>query len=187
MSTNFPILNYEFALNQLGGNKALLSKMLNKFFSEFENISAEIADFIEANDIKSAKTLVHTVKGISGNIGLQALYNCATRFDEELRTGMPNQAIIDEFSTVVNVTCLEIQQTEQNEAAKIQQTNSFLSLDKCKSELIERLKRNEFIDDETLLNYVAGLGFPESDAKHLIQLIEDLRYPQAIVKIEENT
>jgi hypothetical protein len=37
------------------------------------------------------------------------------------------------------------------------------------------------------LNYVAGLGFPESDAKHLIQLIEDLRYPQAIVKIEENT
>ncbi|MFT7417140.1 MAG: HPt (histidine-containing phosphotransfer) domain-containing protein [Glaciecola sp.] len=187
MSTNFPILNYEFALNQLGGNEALLSKMLGKFLSEFENISAETVGFIEANDIQSAKMLVHTVKGISGNIGLQSLYDCATRFDAELRTGIPNQAIIDEFRTVVGVTCLEIQQMEQNEAPKIQPESSFLPKDKCKSELIERLKRNEFIDDDTLFNYVAGLDLSEPDAKLLTQLIEELQYPKAIAKIEENT
>jgi HPt (histidine-containing phosphotransfer) domain-containing protein len=187
MSTNFPILNYEFALNQLGGNEALLTKMLGKFFVEFENTSAKIGGFIEANDIKSAKLLVHTVKGIAGNIGLQALYDCATRFDTELRTGMPNQAIIDEFEKIVGVTCLEIQQIEQNEASKIQPSSSALSREKCKSALIERLKRNEFIDDDTLLNYVAGLAISEPDAQHLIHLIEELQYPKAIAEIEEKT
>jgi HPt (histidine-containing phosphotransfer) domain-containing protein len=187
MSTNFPILNYEFALNQLGGNEALLSKMLGKFFSEFENTSAEIADFLEADDIKSAKMLVHTVKGISGNIGLQALYDCATRFDAEFRTGMPDKAIMDEFRELVNLTCLEIQQMVQKKTPEIQPISSFLPPEKCKSELIDRLTRNEFIDDDTLLDFVAGLAFSESDAKHLIQLIEELQYPQAIAKIEENT
>jgi HPt (histidine-containing phosphotransfer) domain-containing protein len=187
MSTNFPILNYEFALNQLGGNEALLNKMLGKFLTEFENISAEIVSFIQANDIKKAKMLVHTVKGISGNIGLQALYDCATRFDTELRTGMPNQAIIDEFSKIIDITNLEIQQMEQNEAPIIQSKSASLSKAKCKSELIERLKRSEFIDDDTLFNCVEGLGFPESDAKHLTQLIDELHYPQAIAKIEDHT
>ncbi|MFT6331481.1 MAG: hypothetical protein ACJAYN_003436 [Bermanella sp.] len=50
-----------------------------------------------------------------------------------------------------------------------------------------RLKRNEFIDDDTLLNLIAGLGLTEVDAKHLIELIEELQYPRAISKIEENT
>lgn len=186
MSTNFPILNYEFALNQLGGNEALLSKMMGKFFSEFENTSAEIAIFIEAKDIKSAKMLVHTVKGISGNIGLQALYDCATRFDAELRAGLPEQAIMDEFKELIDVTCLEIQQMEQKKVSEVSPTRSSLPPQKCKSELIERLKRNEFIDDDTLLTFVAGLAFSESDTKHLIQLIEELQYPQAIAKIEEN-
>jgi HPt (histidine-containing phosphotransfer) domain-containing protein len=187
MSTYFPILNYEFALNQLGDNEALLSKMLGKFFSEFENVSVEIVGFIEVSDIKSAKMLVHTVKGISGNLGLQALYDCATRFDTELRTGIPNQVIIDEFEKIVEATCLEIKHMEQNKGPKIQPISSSLSMEKCKSELIERLQKNEFIDDDTLLNYVAGLAFSESETKHLVQLIEGLQYPQAIAKIKENT
>nr|WP_297347772.1 Hpt domain-containing protein [uncultured Glaciecola sp.] len=187
MSTNFPILNYEFALNQLGGNEALLSKMLGKFFSEFENVSVEIVGFIEVSDIKSANMLVHTVKGISGNLGLQALHDCSTRFDTELRTGMPSQVIIDEFGKTVAATCLEIKQMEQNEAPKIRPISPSLSMEKCKSELIERLQKNEFIDDETLWNCVVGLDFSESDAKHLVRLIEELQYPQAIAKIKEKT
>ncbi|MFT6331480.1 MAG: HPt (histidine-containing phosphotransfer) domain-containing protein [Bermanella sp.] len=101
MSTNLPILNYDFALNQLGGNEALLSKMLNRFVDEFAKVSAEIISLIQAHDIQNAKMKVHTVKGISGNIGLQALFDCATRFDAELRSGEVSEAILEEFRTLV--------------------------------------------------------------------------------------
>jgi len=187
MSTNLPILNYDFALNQLGGNEALLSKMLGKFVVEFKNIAAEIVILIKENDITSSKMKVHTIKGISGNIGLQALYNCATRLDVELRAGESSQAMLDEFSKLIDDTCREIQQMEPKPGTERQLTASSLPIEECKSELIKRLKRNEFIDDNTLLNFVAGLAFSESDAKHLIQLIEELQYPQAITKIEANT
>jgi HPt (histidine-containing phosphotransfer) domain-containing protein len=187
MSTNLPILNYDFALNQLGGNEALLSKMLGRFVDEFANVPAEIISLVQAHDIKNAKMKVHTVKGISGNIGLQALFDCATRFDVELRSGEASAAILEEFSKLIDNACLEIQQMEHKEPPELQLTVSTLPPEKCKSDLIVRLKRNEFIDDDTLLNLIAGLRLTESDAKHLIQLIEELQYPQAITKIEENT
>jgi HPt (histidine-containing phosphotransfer) domain-containing protein len=187
MSTNLPILNYDFALNQLGGNEALLSKMLGRFVDEFTEVSAEIISLIQARDIQNAKMKVHTVKGISGNIGLQALFDCATRFDAELRSGEVSEAILEEFRKLIDDTCLEIQQMDHKEPKELQLKVSTLPPEKCKSDLIMRLKRNEFIDDDALLNLIAGLGLTELDAKHLIELIEELQYPRAITKIEENT
>jgi HPt (histidine-containing phosphotransfer) domain-containing protein len=187
MSTNLPILNYDFALNQLGGNEVLLSKMLGRFVDEFADVSAEIISLVQAHDIQNAKMKVHTVKGISGNIGLQALFDCATRFDAELRSGEVSEDILEEFRKLVDDTCLEIQRMDRKEPQELQLTVSTLPPEKCKSDLIMRLRRNEFIDDDTLLNLIAGLGLTEPDAKHLIQLIEELQYPRAITKIEENT
>jgi len=187
MSTNLPILNYDFALNQLGGNEALLSKMLDRFVDEFAKTPAEIISLIQAQDIQNAKMKVHTVKGISGNLGLQALFDCATRFDAELRSGEASEAILAEFSKLIDDTCLELQQMDHAEPPERQLTVSTLPPEKCKSDLIMRLRRNEFIDDDTLLNLIAGLGLTGSDVKHLIQLIEELQYPRAITKIEQNT
>ena len=185
MSTNLPILNYDFALNQLGGNEALLSKMLGRFVSEFADVSNEVTALIADNDFLNAKMKVHTVKGISGNLGLQALYDCATRFDALLRVSETNQTISDEFSRLVSDTCTEIQNKDLNVASERNLKDSTHSLEQSKAELIKRLDRNEFIDDETLTNLIAGLGIAEADALNLIQLIEELHYPQAIDLIKK--
>jgi hypothetical protein len=55
-----------------------------------------------------------------------------------------------------------------------------------KTELIKRLKRNEFIDDDTLLDMVSSLQLSESSCRNLITLIEDLQYPEAIAIIEKS-
>ena len=185
MSTNLPILNYDFALNQLGGNEALLNKMLGKFVDEFMQLPSEISVFLHSNDINSAKIKVHTVKGISGNLGLQALFDCATRFDKELREGPSNQSTLLEFTQIVNDTCIEIQNMEKQEAPVSKHTAT-LAPEIIKTELIKRLRRNEFIDDDTLSEMVSSLGLSESNSKNLIGLIEDLQYPEAIAIIEEN-
>jgi HPt (histidine-containing phosphotransfer) domain-containing protein len=184
MSTNLPILNYDFALNQLGGNEALLSKMLGRFVSEFSDVSTEVIALIDENDFDAAKMKVHTVKGIAGNLGLQALYDCSSRFDVLLRVSESNQTICDEFSRLVKDTCIEIQNKDLKDPSKQNLNNSTHSLEQSKTELIERLRRNEFIDDETLTNLVAGLKMSETDALNLISLIEELHYPQAIEKIQ---
>ncbi len=185
MSINLPILNYAFALNQLGGQEALLSKMLAKFVAEFVQVSSEVNAALDKNDINSAKIKVHTVKGISGNLGLQALYDCATRFDAELRKGLLNKTTVLEFTQIVNDTCIEIQKLEKKETPVRPNGGVTLSPETAKIKLIERLKRNEFIDDDTLFEMVSNLGLSDASAGKLIDLIEDLQYPEAIAVIQE--
>lgn len=185
MSTNLPILNYDFALNQLGGNEALLSKMLGKFVTEFARVPSEVSNSLGNNDVNSAKIKVHTVKGISGNLGLQALFDCATRFESELRAGQWNQSTLLEFTQITSESCIEIQKMDQKEAPLRENGGATLAPETSKTELIKRLKRNEFIDDDTLLEMVSSLRLSESSSRNLISLIEDLQYPEAIALIEK--
>lgn len=186
MSTNLPILNYDFALNQLGGNEALLSKMLGKFVTEFARVPSEVSSSLENNDINSAKVKVHTVKGISGNLGLQALFDCATRLETELREGHWNQSTLLEFTQITGDSCTEIQQMDQKEASLHENGGTTLAPETSKTELVKRLKRNEFIDDDTLFDMVSSLQLSESSSRNLISLIEDLQYPEAIAIIEKS-
>lgn len=186
MSINLPILNYDFALNQLGGNEALLSKMLGKFVTEFARIPSEVSDSLEKKDINGAKIKVHTVKGISGNLGLQALFDCATRFETELREGQWNQSTLLEFTQITNESCIEIKQIAQKEPQLLDNEGADLAPKTSRTELIKRLKRNEFIDDDTLFEMVSSLGLSESNSRALISLIEDLQYPEAIAIIEKS-
>jgi HPt (histidine-containing phosphotransfer) domain-containing protein len=187
MSTNLPILNYEFALNQLGGNEALLIKMLGRFTSEFADVGVEVSALVAENNFDSAKMKVHTVKGISGNLGLQALFNSASYLDAELRVGKAEQSVLNDFSQLVITTCSEIKKidSEESESGERDLTSSPLSLQNSKEELIKRLQRNEFIDDETLNDLINGLQTTEAEAQSLTQLIEELQYPQAIEIIQK--
>lgn len=186
MSTNLPVLNYDFALSQLGGNEALLKKMLGRFVSEFVGIPADVAALLAENDISAAKMKVHTIKGISGNLGLQALYDCATRFDAELRTGELNQSMLEEFTYLVGQTCCEINKMELKETPQKSPERGTMSADESKIALISRLNRNEFIDDDTLNELIGGLALDEAETQKLVSLIEELQYPEAIALIEGN-
>jgi HPt (histidine-containing phosphotransfer) domain-containing protein len=109
MSTNLPLINYDFALKQLGGNDQLLNKLLGQFVSEYREASQEVINFINSNDLKSTELKVHTVKGISGNLGLQALYDCTCKFDAELKLGKPSEALISKFTDLLSQTCSEVE------------------------------------------------------------------------------
>jgi HPt (histidine-containing phosphotransfer) domain-containing protein len=180
MSSNLPLLNYDFALNQLGGNESLLSKMLGKFSNEFESVSSELTELLASGDIKSAKMRVHTIKGISGNLGLQALYECATKFDAQLREDNYQEDMFQHFSALVEQTCAQIQEREQIKAPAKTLVPPTLSLETSKLELTRKLERNEFIDDDTLINLVSGLSMSDEKSKELIDLIEELQYQDAL-------
>jgi HPt (histidine-containing phosphotransfer) domain-containing protein len=187
MSTSLPILNYDFAIKQLGGNEVLLRKMLGKFLTEFENASAELSELITSNDLKSAKLRVHTVKGISGNLGLQALYQCSTDFDAELRVSECSPILLAKFTSLMLQTCAEIRHMQHSENSKPLATQADLSPEESKPELIKRLEKNEFIGEHKLINLISNLGISEAHAKNLIELIEQLEYQQAIKLIKQHT
>jgi len=66
---------------RLGGNRKLLRELLIEFLHEYNNAADEIKIKILQGDYNSAKTLVHTVKGVSGNLSANEVYSAADKLE----------------------------------------------------------------------------------------------------------
>ncbi|MDR7047795.1 signal transduction histidine kinase/CheY-like chemotaxis protein/ligand-binding sensor domain-containing protein [Duganella sp. 3397] len=79
------------ALARLGGNRRLLTVLLEKFVEEFAVTQAQLATAIGAGNIEQAALLVHKVKGAAGNLSMGQLHRCSDVLEQQLRSD-PDQA-----------------------------------------------------------------------------------------------
>lgn len=76
-------VNQEEGLKRVINNKKLYVKLLTKFKNE-TNLT-ELLRSIEEKNYEKAETCAHTLKGLSGNLSLTALYEKATALDAQLK------------------------------------------------------------------------------------------------------
>ena len=188
------LVNIEFATSQLGGNTALLTKMLGKFCNEFAEVPQKVILALAQNNHREAKLKVHTTKGLSGNLGLTALYESSKVLDQQIRDDSIDPSQIEDFERVMQqtISCIKAlnlgdvsgtpfttathdSSSVENSAQIIAQTEVF----------IKRLQRNEFIDDDTLHNYINMLALNEAQKNSLKQLVEELQYAKAIEIVKQ--
>ncbi len=182
-STNMPqeqnLIDLDFALTQLGGNKELLMKMLTKFQNEF----ADAGDLIESNiatqQLLEAKNKAHTAKGLAGNLGLKDLFDISRQLDEELRADNLQAETLATFKSIMKDSCDAISELQFDQPVAPDFTGSNDSID-YKSTFIDRLERHEFIDDETLHKYIDSLNLENDDKVKVRELVEELQYPKAL-------
>jgi len=181
MANKQNLLDIEFALSQLSGNSDLLSRMLIKFSDEFSAVPEKVELAIERNDIKEAKLQVHTTKGLSGNLGLMALYECSKELDQLIRDGEVNESHLQKFSSIMVDTCEHIKTIDLVENTPPTFSNTDFALNNTeKNKFLDRLHHNEFIDDDTLFTYINALPFSQEQKLTLKGLVEELQYAKAI-------
>ncbi len=187
MPQEHPLVDLEFATSQLSGNTDLLFKMLKKFKTEFSAVPMQVTNLIAAGDLKEAKLKVHTTKGLSGNLGLMALFNCSKELDHELRAGNAVTQLVDEFTIIMQQTCDHIDAVNTDTQANPTYSNTE---NKVKSDykdvFIQRLQRNEFIDDDTLHSYIESLNLSSESKKALQSMVEELNYDSAVELIKQH-
>lgn len=76
--------DFKNALKHFMGNEAMYEKYLIKFFQEEPNY-AKLLTSLEKQDYADAFKCVHTLKGVSVNLGLIPLYQVLCELTEELR------------------------------------------------------------------------------------------------------
>ena len=74
----------QFAINQFSGNKFLLVQILEKFIKEYQYFDTLITEQLQQEDLQSVKKQLHTLKGVSGNLGMKALHQASKNFEESL-------------------------------------------------------------------------------------------------------
>ena len=171
------IFDTQFALSQFSGNHSLLNKMLEKFQLQYQHTEKQYDKLFAQSDFQSVKTHIHTLKGISGNLGMKALYIAAKKFETQLANHITESDIKVFFSTLHNtleviVNFISNTDNEIHSGAVVEPSN--------KQALIMALKRNEFISDDKMQRFMQEFDIEPDVKDKLIQAINNLDYATAL-------
>jgi len=92
-------INTEKALLRVRNNKELLLRLLMNFKKQKFDMAEKISEAIIHNDLKSAKELVHSLKGESGTLEANTLHKQTIEFEQyllEKQTSLENNMIIND-------------------------------------------------------------------------------------------
>jgi HPt (histidine-containing phosphotransfer) domain-containing protein len=86
-----PVLGISIAdgLARVGGNEALYRKLLKNFYQEYRPIAERITSTLASEDPDSGRHLLHTLKGVAGNVGATELYKAAGALETALAQADP--------------------------------------------------------------------------------------------------
>ena len=79
-----PGIDISSALKRLGGNTRLLVRLFKVFCRDFAETTNEIKAALSSNKIEKAVHLVHTVKGVAGNLSAEDLRSAASELEKSI-------------------------------------------------------------------------------------------------------
>ena len=89
--SGLPGISVKSGLTKVSGNRKLYRNLLGKFRRNYTSAADDISHAIKLNDPETATRLVHTIKGLAGNIGAQDLYLAAMDLETALRQDQINK------------------------------------------------------------------------------------------------
>jgi len=92
-----PGIELKTGLVRIGGNQALYLKLLAKFHRDYADVTFRIKSALENREHERVQHLVHTVKGVSANIGALDLENSSAALETAIR-----QEAIGSFEHLLN-------------------------------------------------------------------------------------
>jgi len=166
-------------LSFLGNNSTLYKNILNNFYNDYVNIN--LNSFLD----KEFYIILHTIKGLSANIGANNLSKIANKIEDTRDRRLVNSLNEELYKVLSDIESLNITKNKNRKDKKtLEKTKRDklfrLLLDACKTKLIKKCKPIlEEIDeyklnneDQLLFNEVKGL-IKRYKFKEIINLLEE--------------
>jgi PAS domain S-box-containing protein len=90
-------VNLEEGLTRLAGNKALYLKMLHRFYHSYRDFDRQLDDTLKATGQEKLAYLIHTLKGLAGNIGAIEVERAATAMEGIMSSGEPDASAVTDL------------------------------------------------------------------------------------------
>ncbi|MFT4938165.1 MAG: HPt (histidine-containing phosphotransfer) domain-containing protein [Paraglaciecola sp.] len=179
----------KFALNQFSGNQTLLVKMLDRFCDQYASFTEQLLTSVSTKNYTSAKQEVHSVKGVSGNLGMKALHQSCREFEDVLQQQMISEADSTNLINIMNATLEQVRlyiggSHDTYAAPEVAPTTPIDADSSARQYLLKALKRNEFITHNKLSSLISDLSMQEDTIQQLQVFINDLDYEKAIALLK---
>ena len=99
-------IDFEVGLSRVRGNKPLYHRLLGMFSQsdEFQNLE----DAIALQDTAAAAHCVHSIKGMSGNLALEAVFDLTSRLMVQYRENRVDPALLEQYRQALEETLCRI-------------------------------------------------------------------------------
>lgn len=181
---NQPVLvNVEFGLSQLSGNSDLLERLLGRFLDEYQNANQKLSEFHQHNNHDEMRIFVHTIKGVSGNMGFEKLAVIAKTVEAQAKEHSVQDDDLDELKetlteTIEHIKQLNLKETTNQAPPEVPEPTQ--SVNNSLSELKSALREHRFISDEMFNEYVEQSDLSAETIESVREAIADLDYPLAL-------
>ena len=177
-------IDTETGLNRVGGNTKLYLKILNKFRISQADAIERIKTAFDAGDNETSEREAHTLKGLAGNIGAEALQQAAQIVESQAKSKNNTLTGLDNLSELL-VKIIEGLQILDTKITTAEQASVEADPEKVASLLI---KLKELLNDddsdagdtlEELLPFFKGT-VEEKQLKRIASFVDDYEFEDAL-------
>jgi len=102
-------LQVKDGLRRIGGEEAAYRKQLKRFREHYANAAGELQQLLQADALVAAEHFCHSLKGVAGNLGAHALYECVANIDELLKQQqLPGSEALEQFGELLRQVISDI-------------------------------------------------------------------------------
>lgn len=94
-----PAIRLSMGLNNCSNDMVFYINLLEKMTRDYGGASDQVWRFIEQQKMEEARQLVHSVKGVSGNLGAIDLHEVASHFEQTLKQANNSEAIFHAYKS----------------------------------------------------------------------------------------
>ncbi len=153
LPADLPGIDVRRALDRLMGDRQLFVRLLIEFAKDYSGVVGLIRESVANKDTASAGHIVHTLKGVAGNLSMTEVYAAAQHWEAALKKGDPADvaSALDKLNEALRpvieaVACLPPEETAGTPPAGISEQHAELParLVPALTALDKLLKKNSF-------------------------------------------
>lgn len=187
-SISIPGINSELGLKRVNNNQTLFIKLLLEFYQEHYNLLSDWIEALKHHDVTTIGSIIHGVKGVSGNIGAMELHKTAAELESSLSLNQLDPALVDRFQIQINQLLkgieplLSKQSVSSDSGHELDQKRLFILLDQ---EML-LLKQGNFMAVNNLEEIKTALGGQlNSYYNELEKAVKDFDFSTAVVALSQ--
>jgi len=184
-------------LIHMGNNRNLYINILKQFVANYKNSAEGIARLIKDEKMDDAWRLVHTIKGMSSNIGATELYEVASSLNKDLSADNLNvfKKLIDQVVNEIEAADLDALEVEADCPQQVPKTEPTAIIDqsilhKHYEQLMNALTRKRPYLCEIHVNEIDKLYLTEEEKKYfgiVKNLIKKYRFSEAVALLKDRS
>lgn len=180
MTTINEPINFEFGLKQLSGNEELLYRLLRKFADEYRDIEQRLTALLDQQDFAGAEILVHTLKGVSGNLGCNAVFDASKTVNNQVKAAESSEEDLTFLFEQVRQTVAIIDALPTDSSSGSSSPSDVGTGRKTAIKaLSQALANHEFVSSEKLNGWLDAMEASPMQRQQITDAIDELDYDVA--------